>query len=68
MMFCKINVDKLDTKSKRDTKKKHPREIFIMGVALTLSVPGGHGDDPVDSDLSHGADHRLHGLGVSRHP
>ena len=39
-----------------------------MVVALTLSVPGGHGDDPVDLDLSHGAHHCLHGLSVSRHP
>lgn len=34
---------------------------------LTLSVPGRHGDDPVDSSFSHGADHGAHGLGVSRH-
>lgn len=25
-MFCKINVDKLDTKSKRDTKKNTPEK------------------------------------------
>lgn len=35
---------------------------------LTLSVPGGHGDDPADPSLSHGADHRRHGEGVARHP
>ena len=38
-----------------------------MWAALTLSVPGGHGDDPVDAGLSHGADHSLHGQGVARH-
>lgn len=38
-----------------------------LGVTLTLSVPGRHGNDPVDSRLSHGADHRVHGQGVSRH-
>lgn len=38
-----------------------------MCVALTVSVPGGHGDDPVDPGLSHGADHNVHGHGVARH-
>lgn len=45
--------------------RKVPREDHVC--LLTLSVPGGHGDDPVDSGLSHGADHCFHGLGVSRH-
>ena len=38
-----------------------------MWAGLTLSIPGGHGDDPVDPGLSHGADHSLHGQGVARH-
>lgn len=38
-----------------------------LAATLTLSVPGRHGDDPVDSSFSHGADHGAHGLGVSRH-
>lgn len=38
-----------------------------LGATLTLSVPGRHGNDPADSCLSHGADHRVHGQGVSRH-
>lgn len=38
-----------------------------LGETLTLSVPGCHGNDPVDSCLSHGADHCVHGQGVSRH-
>lgn len=36
-------------------------------AVLTFSVPGGHGDDPVDSGLSHGADHSIHGHRVARH-
>lgn len=35
---------------------------------LTLRVPGSHGDEPVDPGLSHGADHGVHGHGVTRHP
>lgn len=38
-----------------------------MCTGLTLSVPGSHGDDPVDLGLSHGADRSIHGLGVARH-
>lgn len=41
-------------------------EDWLCAV-LTVSVPGGHGDDPVDSDLSHGADHSIHGHRVARH-
>lgn len=54
-------------------KKKKKRELKkglqwrLLGATLTLSVPGRHGNDPVDSCLSHGADHRIHGQGVSRH-
>ena len=39
----------------------------MIDVALTLSVPGGHGDDPADPGLSHGTDHGVHGQGVARH-
>lgn len=40
---------------------------IVVAATLTLSVPGRHGDDPVDSSFSHGADHGAHWLGVSRH-
>lgn len=46
-------------------RKKAP--VRNHAATLTLSVPGRHGDDPVDSSFSHGADYGAHGLGVSRH-
>lgn len=38
-----------------------------MCSRLTLSVPGSHGDNPVDLSLSHGIDHSVHGQGVACH-
>lgn len=43
-------------------------QCIITCAALTLCVPGGHGDDLVDLGLSHGADHAGHGQGVARNP
>lgn len=40
----------------------------MHAAALTFSIPGGHGDDPIDSGGLHGTDHRFHGQGVSHHP
>lgn len=42
-------------------------EVKLAIATLTLSVPGRHGDDPVDSSFSHGTDDGAHGLRVSRH-
>lgn len=38
-----------------------------MCGALTFSVPGSHGNKPVDLGLTHGTDHGVHGPGVARH-
>lgn len=55
----------LDFISKIKSRSKAP--VRSVASTLTFSVPGRHGDDPVDPSFSHGTDHGAHGLRVSRH-
>lgn len=52
---------------RKQIKFLHAVIKIVLAATLTLSVPGRHGDDPVDSSFSHGAYHGAHWLGVSRH-
>lgn len=62
-----VPFDPIPTNRTRRTVQKVHKVTLGHYEELTVSIPGGHGDDPVDLGFSHGTDHRFYGQGVSCH-